>query len=577
MANSKMALRPYIEAIEKYCDQLSQAELTSVIVNLAKEKPVGQRQSFLSKLHDYSPEKKTSSNEDSSKSDLCEQIQALKEDMQERSESIDDGSYWDTLDRDEYDYGYDEEPDYVSDDQADELISYFKEAEQHFLNNRLELAKGIYRQLFDLCDEFDEWKYTIPSSTDTFDLREAKAQYCRCVYETSKKKDRIDETMGAMEIDASVSDTRLIVNRESSPMLQDVMDAKTGDMKGWDDFLKGWNSALKKHQSHRAHILLLEVTLFLKGVKGVSSLARKWGKIQPRGYLYWIQGLFDKQEYTSASSACLEALKTLPNSAFREQVADYLMQCGENLKDRESVLTGKREKFRSSSGETNLLDLIDEANRQGVREKELDSLRSVFKKPMDLYGSEKNLHTKYLLLTGDVKAAYDDDKKPKCVGWSYGKTGLVFGSVLYLVSGKSDEAITIKNLLERYANKSSGYSDFFESASGTRNITMYEEILEGLQQCTLATTDHKLLFNWAKKIGCSRIDHIVSNKHRKAYERAATVLGALSECYILLDKKAEAQQLTNTFYVEKYNRYPAFKQEVKSVFNASVILRSLRI
>ena len=81
------------------------------------------------------PGEKTSSDEDSSKSDLCERIQALKEDMQERRGRIEDGSYWGTLDHDDYDYGYDEEPDYVSDDQVDELISYFKEAEQHFLNN----------------------------------------------------------------------------------------------------------------------------------------------------------------------------------------------------------------------------------------------------------------------------------------------------------------------------------------------------------------------------------------------------------------------------------------------------------
>jgi len=51
-------------------------------------------------------------------------------------------------------------------------------------------------------------------------------------------------------------------------------------------------------------------------------------------------------------------------------------------------------------------------------------------------------------------------------------------------------------------------------------------IIKGLKQnkYTKGRTDEYL--KWAEKIGKSRIEHIVSNKHRRAYERAAQVLGS---------------------------------------------------
>jgi hypothetical protein len=102
---------------------------------------------------------------------------------------------------------------------------------------------------------------------------------------------------------------------------------------------------------------------------------------------------------------------------------------------------------------------------------------------------------------------------------------------------------------------------------------MFDEVLKGLKQFKNGAADLKTFFEWAIKIGGSRIDRIVSNKHRKAYARAASVLGS----YILRDQKEQAESLVNEFYFDKYNRYPAFKREVKSVFTSSNILSVIRI
>ncbi|MDM8541626.1 hypothetical protein QUF90_11120 [Desulfococcaceae bacterium HSG9] len=573
MSQKKMALKPYLEAIEKYCTQLSDNELTNVIISLAKEISVRERQGFLDKLHSFSPAEKAMPDEESIRDTLSDQIEALKEDIQERIDSIEDGSYWDTID---YDDGYydDEEPDYISEEQLAELTDFFGEAEQYFLDDQLELARDIYRRLFDLMGESDELEYSISGSSDTFDLKETRARYCRCVYETAKKEDRIKEVLEAIHVYASVSDSVLMLEKERRPMLQDVIDSKTGDMQNWDDFLNKWAAALKKIKTDRAAVLLAEATFFIKGDEGVADLARKWGKAQPRGYLYRIQNRIKEKDWKAVAEACQEALKILPDNSFREQAAGYLALTGRNLTDKTFILQGKREKFISSPGVTNLLDLADEAGKQDVRAAELENLLNIFKKPGNSALTQKPLYTKFLLMTGDVKAAFNNAQKEKNVGWSYGKAGLVFGSTLYMVCDKSDKAETVKGLLKKYAGTRSGYS---WSGTHDANPAMYDEILKGINQCDVSSADKTAFWDWAYKIGCGRIDHIVSNKYRKAYLRAATVLGALSECHILFDQKSKAQSLVDTFYFNKYKRFSAFKREVKSVFKSSGILRAIRL
>ena len=55
MSQSKMALKPYLEAIHDHCNQLSKDELKDIIIHLAKEMAVGERTAFFSKLYAISP------------------------------------------------------------------------------------------------------------------------------------------------------------------------------------------------------------------------------------------------------------------------------------------------------------------------------------------------------------------------------------------------------------------------------------------------------------------------------------------------------------------------------------------
>ncbi len=582
MSQNKIALKPYLEAIEKYCTGLSREELTATIINFAKEIPVNERQTFLSRLCSFSPLETqfTPDEAESITEDIFNEIEALKEDIKERIDSIENGSYWENMDyEDDHNYGSygyeydDQEVDYVSEDQCNELIDIFEEAEQLFLDDQIQSAREVYERLFQLFEELDELEQYMPENTDRFDIRESRARYCRCVYKTADRKNRVKEVMEAIGPYASISSKILSISNEKYPVLQDLIDAGTGDLENWDDFLKEWLSAMEEHQSGRAATLLLEAVEFIKGVNGISDLAREWGETQPRGFLYWIQLLLEKEDWQVASLASIEALDVLSNGSFREQAAGYLSLCGENLADKSLILSSKREKLISAVTETNILDFVDEANSQGVRDAELAKFRDIITKPefSELVGSR--IYTKFVLVSGDINTAFHSQLKGSCIGWSSGSTGLVFCAALYIISGRSDRPTTITKLLRNYTEGLYGYS---LSHTGSKQITMYDEIMIGLKQCKSDAGDNKEMWEWAQKIGCDRIDHIVSNKHRNAYERAAAVLGALAECFILLDEKDKAQSFVKDFYSNRYKRFSAFRREIKGIFASSEMLTFIR-
>jgi hypothetical protein len=100
---------------------------------LQKKWLFGERTTFLSKLYSISPVKPRvpdEIDETDIRKKLFHEIDALKEEIQERVRSIEDGTYWDMRDYDYYEYN--EEPDYISEDQVDELKDLFNTTEDYF-------------------------------------------------------------------------------------------------------------------------------------------------------------------------------------------------------------------------------------------------------------------------------------------------------------------------------------------------------------------------------------------------------------------------------------------------------------
>ena len=570
----KLALKPYLETVREYCRGLSKEELIETLIELAQDEPVAKRADFLDRIRAFAP-KSTVGRERTGKDfseSLLQQIEALGEDIEERIESIENGDYLD--DRDHWGESYDEDaPEYVSPEQIEELENLFLETGGIFLDGRLEIACRLYRALFDLLDEKTEiLGYLSVASTD---FREERARYCRCVYETAHRKHRLESFLDAMKIDARVNCHRFDLSAEQYPMLQDVIDAKPGELADRETFLPAWEERLGFCPGDRAAILRLEAMEKVRGIAGVSKLAREWMSAQPRGYLFWIQTLEKKKDWQGMLDACKEALDALPRGRFREQAAEYLTISASHLDRKECVMQGKRERFLSLPCEGNLLELIGEAEIQGVRLQELESAIASIDK-FDEDHSPGDLHVKMMLMAGRLHDAFSRVHDAKCLGWSSGSTGVVFASILSVLTENSSKAAIIKILLEEYAER----HDFhlYEDDDGeAKSGNVYKEILIGLKSFKLEKPEARKYGAWVDKIGRERIEAIVSGQHRGAYDRAARVLAGLAEYYLLSNEMDKARSLLHDFLFVKFPRHNAFKREVKAVTSGSTLIRDLRL
>ena len=125
MKKSKITLKPYLDTITGYCNTLSNEELTDILIYLEKEVPTSGRVNFLEKIESYLPgRKQVIMPEAGTVEQILDDIEALKENIEERIRSIEDGTYWDDPDVWEDNGYYEEEPDYISEDQEEELYSH---------------------------------------------------------------------------------------------------------------------------------------------------------------------------------------------------------------------------------------------------------------------------------------------------------------------------------------------------------------------------------------------------------------------------------------------------------------------
>lgn len=465
---------------------------------------------------------------------IFDDIRELGEEILERVASIEDGSYWD--DSDNWDDSYDDDdPDDVTEEQLDELENLFMEVDSLFLGNNLQLAQIGYQLLFELLEETG----IDPAFFSETEIRETRARYCRCVYESTPGETRLDHFLRAMEVDL-FSQWQIDSLFPLYPTLQDVIDAKPGTMEGVNTFLSEMKAVLlKADPAGRRAVLLAEIV-----------------------------------------NAGNMALSVIQKPEFRWHIASFMLEAGTELGDLSTILLGKRECFFARTSEQSMLYLLDEATRQDARDEELGVMLGFLKSREDSRLEIKLLLVIALLASGKLEEAFEMVQKSDSLGWSHGSTGLVFAALLASMTGDMTEAGTINQMLEQYADEAPlyfGYDTLSASGRLDLNTKSSEEIKKGLTLIRQSVSKHQKYLAWADKIGRDRIGHIVSNKHRGAYARAAQVMGALLETWSVVAEKDKAMDLFTSFYHEKFNRFSAFRKEVKRVVSQSRVLKNLNL
>jgi hypothetical protein len=569
--NERIALKPYLETIENHCGQLSREELIQLMLSLAKDVSTSGRMHFMERLKTLSPGKSVAKAVSSDFKILLEEVQALKESIMERIEAIENGDYEALDDWDWENAHYDDEPEMISEEQMNDLAGLFDEAGGLFLNGELWDSRSLYQALFDLLEALDESEFYMPEPV--VDIREERARYARCAYETSDDSQRLEAFTDAMDIEASYRFDKRKID-DSYPLLQDVMDAGEQDMKDIRGFYPLWEKLLEGEGAHgRPASLLVEVVYFTKGLTGVGNLAHKWGGIQPYGYLFWLDKLRQEKQWDDIVKVAKDALVTLKAGQAREKISDFLSEAGQMTGNPAIVLESSLEKLYSHPCDANLKTMLIEAVKQDQREECLTKILDFHERQKGLDNNEKSLYLKVLLLAGNLDKAWEIVQGAKSLGWSYSSSvGLYFGSISTVAANFHEDAGTIRRLLTMYYGESSIYSYQFSVEEETQGSFFHNEIIKGLRQARFQQSRLNKYTDWAFQIGRERIDGIVSNTHRSAYQRAAWVLGSLAEVYAAQGDVKKAGSLIHEYCKEKYNRHSAFKREVKQMISESTLL-----
>jgi len=313
----------------------------------------------------------------------------------------------------------------------------------------------------------------------------------------------------------------------------------------------------------------------------ISELARNWGDKQPKGYIFWLEQLAGKGSWKETAEVSREALSRLSPDRQRDEAAWYLVLAGKQLENDELVLEGKREVFFSSADITSLMLLIEEAEKNNLREKELAGAVE-YLDTEEFKRFEQDMLAAVLLMAGRIEDAfaYSGDMTP--VGWSYASPGgLLFSSILNMAGGLNENCSVTISIMDSYAGEISLQSSYHHFPGAMEEVEQKcsSQIKNGLAIAMPRISDSELerYFNWATEIGEKRIDHIVSNKHRKAYNRAARVLVALAETYAARGDKKKASSILKKYYHELFSRFSAFRAEVKGVLLESQILNNQNI
>ncbi|MFH0725799.1 MAG: hypothetical protein V2B19_05520 [Pseudomonadota bacterium] len=566
----RISLKPYLDKITALCEKLPREDLLALIIAMARKVPMAERKDFISEIESNLPRVAPEPDipADAVES-LIEQITGLEESIIERIESIENGEYWDEEDR--YD---DEDPDNLSEDHIEELQAFFDEAGTLFLQDRLTEARRIYAALFTLIRNLSETRRLyLPGALE---LREARARYCRCLLEAGAGK-LTDAFIAAMDIEAEAKDLENSLSGDF-PLMRDIIDARPGDIGGLTQFFTDWCDFLSGRDitGNRIADLLLEAIFEREGIAGAGKLAQTWKEKQPRGYLFWIGRLLARKEWETVITESKTALGVLPEGNYREKVSEFIIEAASALKDGDAILLGKRERFFSRLRDEHLKDLLAEAIARKVKEAELETvLRFIGDRAPSDY--RKSYQVRLLLMAGRLKPAFELVRKESGIGWSTGNAGVVFGAVLSTVTGHTDQAGVTQELLRYYSERSIAYSYRITTDDRKDPALFYREIVNGLKSGRPTDSEMAEMRSWAMEIGAKRIDGIVSNKRRGAYDRAARVLGCLAEALAVTGKKDESRKLLRTYYSEKYNRFSAFRTEVKAVMQKSPMLRKLGV
>ncbi len=406
------------------------------------------------------------------------------------------------------------------------------------------------------------------------DVPEAVARYLRAVYETTPLSDRAERLYDRY------ADLGHLAPATS---LHTIADTRRSSLPDLDDFLPAWIEVLTEHTGgYRARDrqrLLTEATVWHAGTDGLATVARRPGDHQPTAYLDWIDALTRDGRLDDAAVAAREAMTITCLPAERSaEVADRLGELTARLGDPQTALDARRTAWRAHRTRSRLLALVVAADAAGQRLGTLEAEADLVPADPDRLGCEllllaDRIDAAATALTASDPLGWSSPEHPGPIVWPF----LLAAAVAPVVPA-TETQLGLQFAAIDTADRWHGYSslDRHDGDGDADRPSATPPRLSSLLACHIADRpgspqQRRQWFDAAGVVVDRRVDAVVGNKHRGAYQRAAVLAVAYAEALALAaDQAAGAAFITTTR--ARYPRHVAFRDELDRASAASPLL-----
>ena len=605
----RLPVADFLEALETRLAAMKPAELRAALMTHAEHLPSSEGGAFLA-IFEAGGKGGEAGQEKRSKrapkaETLLRDIDSAVE-IYERSRGVGIGAGWkDDLEDDEW---TDDEPAYGAWPTA-KIDALFRRADAAFREGELVLAREAYQKLLYAVAAYQEEGFDegeSPEPVGATDLSEVKARYLRALYETTDPDQRPAALLKAMQ------DLQCI---DSEPVgLPEVIGARRAALPDRESFLDAWIDLLGRSQAEpygfgpEVHRLLFQAVRMHRGTDGLAELARRDGRRLPEAYRKWILALAEEERTAEAIRAAQEALRGLgPRGEVRAWVAEFIAGDAEKRQEGPAVLDARCEAFRAAPNIARLSALCEAAEPVGQLESvvraEGTRLRPLLQKDLKRRSQDveevgvlegHRLLALLHLLGGEIDEAISLAERSPAVGWSGGDhpAPVVIPYLLCAATGgaepapgtaladlwrgidANDPVLPMWDLdTDEDALDDEGEGAWPDVRSEARPVRLTPFLRAQLQQRPPGPEAHERFLKVAWNIAKRRVKAIVKKKHRRAYERAATLVAAVAEARLVAGDPERGHSLLDDIR-NQYSRYYAFTGELDRVARRSPLLPS---
>ena len=572
----ELSVRQFSERLESRLGEMSVQELRAWVREAASDLPAEKRQGFLKSLS-ASPDTPASR---APRASLSDEIAALR---QKLDAAMDEEPEWG--------YEDDEEPNSFE-KLLPALERLFVRARALFRKSDFKAAAEAYRALFELSAIDDEYGRSMGLS-EGLDAAEEQARFLRSVVESSNS-DRGRNLLSAWGH---------LVDREGVN-LADVFEITSAPVPRRDDLLDELIPLLEEQGDDACDAWLRQATKLRFGVDGLERLARQSNGRRPYAWLEGVAAIAETGDARQTVDAANEALRNLPvRLSLRAKVAEHAFHAAVKLRDTERALSARWEGFCAARSTRSLLDLWDAAGQarsewmaraatealQRLPERkfhlggfggsmagtdlekwpfEPDDGKRIFGESKAVFYKEAagKLISLAYLMAGDWESAWKKAKGEKVLGWSSWESSqsLVVPVFFARLSGAPGGPLppAVDGLWKTAlcgADDSPFESDDDSSGPSDR---LTGRLVQALGESMKSWTPDSATISAVVQLALRRVDAIVGEKHRGAYERAAYLTIAATEVLARQGKGEESQQLLQSV-IDCHRRKYAFTGEVR--------------